>query len=104
MVFVCISVLKYSENSVIEYFIQDRQSEKLTITQQGVIQFDNLEDNSMNFQLTPYSRVSFLGCWLIISSPGSSKKVKTKFIFKDSLSSADYSRLSRVITALKLLP
>ena len=89
---------------MIDYFIKDKQSEQLSITQQGVIQFENSKGNSVSFQLTPYSRVSFLGCWLIFSSLSHPIKVQTKFIYKDSLSTTDYSRLRRVITAIKLLP
>jgi len=104
IVFIGISLLKYRGNSIIDYFIKDKRLEKFTITNEGFFQFYTDRGNSTDFKLTPFSRVSFLGCWLVYSSQKNPDNLKAKFIFKDSLSSADYSRLRRVITALKSLP
>jgi hypothetical protein len=73
------------------------------VTKEGLCQFNNHHGNSLleEFALTAYSRISFLGCWLIFTSKGHSNKSKSTFIFKDSLSTKDYSRLKRVIVALK---
>ena len=102
MVFICISLLKYGDNFLIKYLIKNKKTEQFTITLSGDIQFDNDQEKPEGFQLSPLSRVSFLGCWLVYSSLQSPDNLQAKFIFKDSLSSADYSRLRRVIMALKL--
>jgi hypothetical protein len=75
----------------------------LFLTEEGLFQLGSYKSNILidEFILSPYSRVSFLGCWLIFSKVGINNKLQSKFIFKDSLSSKDYSRLRRIIMALK---
>jgi len=69
---------------------------------QGVHQGDHQGDHLFEeFALTAHSRISFLGCWLIFTTQEHSNKSKSTFIFKDSLSTKDYSRLKRIIVALK---
>jgi len=67
---------------------------------QGECQFNDQDNSQENWQLSPYSRLSFLGCWLVFTHDHINKP-SAKFIFKDSLSSQDYSRLRRIIVALK---
>lgn len=77
--------------------------EFLFLTKEGSFQLDNSQRNHIieKFILYPNSRVSFLGCWLVFYEEGNINKLQSKFIFKDSLSSKDYSRLRCIITALK---
>jgi len=77
--------------------------ESLFLTDKGLCQFSSYQRNNSveEYAFSPYSRVSFLGCWLIFSKVGNSNELQSKFIFKDSLSSKDYSRLRRVIMALR---
>ena len=77
--------------------------ESLILTNKGLCQFSSSHHNDSveEYILSPYSRSSFLGCWLLFSKVGSLNKLESKFIFKDSLSSKDYSRLRRVIMALR---
>ena len=65
--------------------------------------------NEGDYQLQENSRFSFLGCWLILQPvPTISTVFNAKnnnsttlfFIFRDSLSKQDFSRLSQVITQL----
>ncbi|MEW6981480.1 protein YgfX [Colwelliaceae bacterium 6471] len=59
------------------------------------------------WKIQPSSRFSSLGCWLDLKQPNihgnidESIKTKQLFIFSDSLSSQDRSRLCRVISRLK---
>ena len=67
-------------------------------------------DKEGNFQILASSRYSFLGCWLHLEpfpklhSPecffdtiNEEKQKKSLFIFRDSLSAKDFSRLSQAI-------
>jgi hypothetical protein len=65
------------------------------------------------YQLQESSRLSFLGCWLILQpkTPANSifnnnkaHKNKTLFIYRDSLSKQDLSRLANVIAQLNHQP
>lgn len=62
---------------------------------------------NQGWQIQPSSRFSSLGCWLDLKQPNIrdniNQPIKTKqlFIFSDSLSSQDRSRLCRVISRLK---
>lgn len=65
--------------------------------------------NSINhYQLLAGSRFSFLGCWLLLQpivgntgfNADYSQAKKRVFIYRDSLSELDFSRLSNVITHL----
>ncbi len=62
------------------------------------------EEVKEQFQLLANSRYSFFGCWLYMTPlPVTiNKKSKTKqlFIYRDSLSAKDFSRLSQVIRSL----
>ena len=72
------------------------------LTNQGLCSFG---DNNQ-YQLQKNSRFSFFGCWLNlqqITATGTAlsnndKAKKTLFIYRDSLSSQDFSRLSQVIS------
>lgn len=63
-------------------------------------------DNNNELQLHPSSRVSFLGCWLVFCEneraceSESLNKATHLYIFKDSLSDTDFSRLARVLNML----
>jgi len=79
----------------------------LTLTNTGVIELDN---EKISYQLLAESRLSFIGCWLVLmpynrvatqqSSP-EKRYPKQFFIFRDSLHEQDFSRLARVINQLK---
>lgn len=79
----------------------------LTLTKAGVVELNN---DQISYQLLPESRLSFIGCWLVLipndnavtqhSNPDK-KYPKQLFIFKDSLHKQDFSRLARVINQLK---
>ena len=72
---------------------------------QGICAFEG----GNNYQLQANSRISFLGCWLIlqpvsdtsliINNQNNNVKIRF-FIFRDSLSKQDFSRLSQVINQL----
>jgi hypothetical protein len=58
------------------------------------------------FQLDVHSRVGWFGCWLVLTSTSSvavshEKVVRHLFLFKNSVSLQDYSRISRIIKRLK---
>jgi len=79
----------------------------LTLTNTGVI---GLNNDNINYQLLAESRLSFIGCWLVImpnnstatqQSSSKNRYPKQIFIFRDSLHEQDFSRLARVINQLK---
>lgn len=83
------------------------------LNDQGQCSFE--DDN--HYQLHLSSRYSFLGCWLVlqpISTAGalfqakkttkSNSATKLFFIYRDSLSKQDFSRISKVITQLYRQP
>ncbi|NQZ81601.1 MAG: hypothetical protein HRT52_11350 [Colwellia sp.] len=55
------------------------------------------------FQLGINSRVGWFGCWLVLMpvNKGRNKAFKYQFLFKNSVSSQSYSRISRIIKRLK---
>lgn len=68
-----------------------------------------LNNEQISYQLLPESRLSFIGCWLVLlpnqnavteCSYSEKKYPKQFFIFKDSLHEQDFSRLARVINQL----
>lgn len=69
----------------------------------------NDNDLKPDLQLQRASRVGFYGCWLSFKAVDEQKKLiksgdgvnKYLFIFKDSLSKRDYSRLCRVINHIR---
>ncbi|WP_332871612.1 protein YgfX [Colwellia sp. Bg11-28] len=77
------------------------------LTNTGVIVLDN---ETISYQLLAESRLSFIGCWLVLM-PNSSASAQHRthgkgypkqfFIFRDSLHEQDFSRLARVINQLK---
>ena len=84
--------------------------------QQSVLTFDLtskgqcLFDNQRCYQIQSSSRQSFLGCWLVLQLKSSThvhfnaknrNPNKLLFIFRDSLSKQDFSRLANVITQLE---
>lgn len=67
------------------------------------------DSNSINhYQLLEGSRFSFIGCWLLLQptmdnadfNTGHSHAKKRIFIFRDSVTEQDFSRLANVITQL----
>lgn len=59
------------------------------------------------YQLRADSRLSFFGCWLIFNDISSTQKPivhknKQLFIYRDSLSAQDFSRLTHVIKNIRL--
>jgi len=75
------------------------------INSQGLCSF---EDNNI-YQVQANSRFSFLGCWLVLQTlPSNGLLLNTEknnfknvlFIYRDSLSKQDFSRLSRIISQL----
>jgi len=65
-----------------------------------------LSDSSVvkSYQLLAKSRISFVGCWLFMKPIGlnhrNSNRTKRIFLFKDSISNQDYSRISRILKSL----
>ncbi|PKG83427.1 hypothetical protein CXF85_10460 [Colwellia sp. 75C3] len=79
----------------------------LILTNTGSIEFNNKQ---VSYQLLANSRLSFIGCWLVMiqdvpSLPPhtnlSEKIPKQLFIFRDSMNEQDYSRITRVIEQLE---
>ncbi|MBL4908809.1 MAG: hypothetical protein JKX78_02105 [Alteromonadaceae bacterium] len=76
-----------------------------------VVKQDNVI--SITLQLSCRSRVSFLGCWLYFDKNEQKKIVNMNasvlmlpqpwFIFRDSLSKQDFSRLARVLNSLSII-
>jgi len=71
------------------------------LSQQGLCTFDG----QRYYQLQANSRLSFLGCWLTLTSVTENStrlasKYKQLFIYRDSLSQKDFSRLSLVLRKL----
>ncbi|MBU2869620.1 hypothetical protein, partial [Colwellia sp. E2M01] len=58
------------------------------------------------YQLLAQSRFSFLGCWLIMQPKNDPLQKSTQvlpkqlFIFRDSVSAQDFSRLAKIIKQL----
>lgn len=90
----------------------------MSIDENGVCSFESMFDNSFEstsnvkeqFQLLASSRYSFFGCWLdmdstkLVNKSINKKHIKKQlFIYRDSLSSEDFSRLSQVIRKLKVI-
>lgn len=88
----------------------------------GVCSFDFVPENTVDstigrkkqFQLLTGSRYSFFGCWLyavplpnvysaepLSNAINKRRKKKRLFIYRDSLSAEDFSRLTQVIRNLK---
>ena len=77
------------------------------LTNTGSIRFNNEE---ASYQLLAGSRLSFIGCWLVMSQnvpavflPKDLFETMPKqlFIFRDSINEQDYSRIARVIKQLE---
>lgn len=67
----------------------------------GICQFDQYNQ----WKIAGNSRINWLGCYLVLVSNNSEKKLKqTLFIYRDSVSKKDYSRLCRIILKVKTLP
>lgn len=76
------------------------------LTHTGGLYFDK---DPLSYQLIATSRLGFIGCWLIMvpSEPKLHQRSHTAntvskqyFIFRDSISGQDFSRLARVIRQL----
>lgn len=99
VVFSVIAVNIYLANS----FHTKQPQYRILVTTQGSIQFiDNRGQVSKPMQLSDKSRASALGCWLVaqVSSADGQEQRRNGFIFKDSVSAQNYSRLVRVIRSL----
>ena len=65
-------------------------------------------DDNVKYQMLENSRYSFFGCWLVLKPAitntalliEQNKKNKRLFIYRDSLSDSDFSRLSNVISEI----
>ena len=100
-----LSLINFSLKDVKQKITAKEQQEVFTVTQQGRCQFYRSNEDAQEWQLSAHSRVSFLGCWLIFNKQENKPAhVEPIFIFKDQLSTVDYSRLRRIIKALKPLP
>ncbi|GHF84476.1 protein YgfX [Thalassotalea marina] len=54
------------------------------------------------YQLLASSRLTWIGCWLLLKDAQSGdKKITYLFVFKDSLSGRDYARLCRWVLRFK---
>ena len=89
----------------------------MNIDENGVCSFESMFENSVvsssdvseQFQILASSRYSFFGCWLdmystkLLNNAINKKHIKKQlFIYRDSLSSEDFSRLSQIIRKLKV--
>jgi hypothetical protein len=112
------------------FFVQKKNDQlptlQIIVDELGICSFETIiekkveSDNDLKeqqkeqFQLLSGSRYSFLGCWLYLTPLSSlyssefltswiNKKPEKKrlFIYRDSLSADDFSKLSRVIRNLK---
>jgi len=61
--------------------------------------------NTNEIKIKPQSRIGIMGCWLYLEQRedefAQSCICWSYFIFKDSLSKQDYSRLARIINIIK---
>ena len=76
---------------------------RMLVTTQGSIQFiDARGQISEQMQLSDKSRASVLGCWLDtqVTLVDGQVERRNSFIFKDSVSAQDFSRLVRVIRSV----
>lgn len=97
---------------------------RFTLDEEGVCSFEDASENKLRsavdrkeqFQLLTSSRFSFFGCWLCMAplsnltlpetlpnAINKRRKKKLLFIYRDSLSAEDFSRLSQVIGKLNKL-
>lgn len=102
-----------SSNSKANLKIKLKNKVNKLFTQQSIMQFIVAKNGECQFlehkyQLLSSSRVSFFGCWLKMilirnghQSNQSLQNIKHYFIYRDSLSNQDFSRLARVIKSLK---
>lgn len=82
---------------------QSKIAYQFDVTSQGLCTFDG----DSYYQLQTSSRFSFLGCWLnltpiTITAQKTPQESKTKqiFIYRDSLSEQDFSRLAWLLKSL----
>ena len=113
--------------TVLSVLIAKKKDEKFTklhflLDEEGVCSFQYTPENKLEstadrkeqFQLLTSSRFSFFGCWLCMAplstltlsenlpcAINKRRKKKLLFIYRDSLSAEDFSRLSQVIGKLK---
>jgi len=93
MIVSVIFALQHSKHAKVIY--------QFELSQQGLCTFDG----KSYYQLQANSRLSFLGCWLSLTSVSASStllasKHKRLFIYRDSLSQEGFSRLSLVLRNL----
>lgn len=115
--------------TLLSLFSTKKKNEQLStlqiiVDELGVCSFENIIEKKAEsdkdlkekeqFQLLSSSRYSFLGCWLylvplsnlysssfLIGRLGTKPEKKRLFVYRDSLSAEDFSKLSRVIRNLK---
>ncbi|WP_425451868.1 protein YgfX [Candidatus Colwellia aromaticivorans] len=113
--------------TLLSIFVAKKRNGQLTTLQvildeYGVCSFEYMLENTVQstvdrkeqFQLLASSRYSFFGCWLhmaplsnlyppkfLLNAINERGKNKRLFIYRDSLSAEDFSRLSQVIRKLK---
>jgi 3'-phosphoadenosine 5'-phosphosulfate sulfotransferase (PAPS reductase)/FAD synthetase len=82
-------------------------STSLTLTDTGSIYLNN---EQISYQLLADSRLSFIGCWLVMIPNVPLHTLRNKvaktipkqlFIFRDSINEQDFSRITRVIKQLE---
>jgi hypothetical protein len=57
------------------------------------------EFNNQYWIIDARSRISFMGCWLVLNAHSQPQVFERIFIYKSSLNAKDYARLYRVINA-----
>ena len=86
---------------------KNRLTSSFILTNTGSIRFNNEE---ASYQLLAGSRLSFIGCWLVMRQNVPAvflpkdlleKIPKQLFIFRDSINEQDYSRIASVIKQLE---
>jgi hypothetical protein len=79
-----------------------------TRKKQSMMKKETKTEPILFLQISPESRVGFIGFWLVFIDEGmpeqyqvEKRKKYRKFIFKDSLSNKDHARLSRTVLRVK---
>lgn len=71
------------------------------------IEFNDFGEVRLNqtegYRLLPSSRLSWLGCWLLLMDTSvNNRKTKVIFVYKDSLTRREYTRLCRWVLRFNL--
>jgi len=100
LLIISLIINKYSKKA--PDYLYDSECYHFSLDNNGKCIFYNYQE----FQLDVSSRVGWFGCWLVLTPSLKNKKddsVQYLFLIKDSVSSQNYSRISRVIKKLKYL-